>query len=226
MNLQVIAKFLLLIVPLLLSISFHEAAHAYLASKRGDNTAKLLGRMTINPLPHIDIVGSIILPAILVLTGGPFLAAAKPVPVNPLNLKNYKKDNLLISAAGPVSNLILAIGFLILMKGISIVYSRPVVDYYSGAAGILDHPLITIIDYGILLNLSLAFFNLIPIPPLDGSHILEGILPARLSAQFERLQKFPMIGFALILILLSFGILNYLSYPILKIYTLFLGFIL
>ena len=220
MNLNKLGEALLFFVPFLFSLSFHEAAHAYLAEKRGDPTARILGRVTINPIPHIDILGTIIFPLISIIWGGLFFGWAKPVPVNPLNLKNYKKDNLLISLAGPVSNLILAVIFALLIKISSVVYPNQIYSYFRGNSGIFDYPIITMLDLGIRLNITLALFNLIPIPPLDGSHILEGVLPNRFSSFFE---QYKQIGFYVFMFLLLSGVLKYLSYPIGLIYISLLG---
>jgi len=207
---------LLFSIPFLFSLSFHEAAHAYLADKRGDSTAKALGRMTINPLPHIDIFGTVIFPVLGIMFGGLLFGWAKPVPVNPVNLKNYKKDSMLISLAGPVSNIILAVAFTLLIKIVAIFSPVAIRMYYSGSVGLFDYPLISILDLGIRLNITLALFNMIPVPPLDGSHVLAGILPDRFSNFMER---YHQMGFVVFMLLLFSGFLKYLGYPIFIIYS-------
>jgi Zn-dependent protease len=223
MNNETIAKILLFVAPLLFSISFHEAAHAYMANKKGDPTAKDLGRLTLNPLAHIDIFGTIILPALLIYFGGPLFGYAKPVPVNPVNLKNYKNDNLMISLAGPISNLMLAIAFAISIKIASLISPVAVNGYFFGSENLFDQPIIAMLNMGILLNIGLMLFNLLPIPPLDGFHVLEGILPERYN---DLLEKYNQVGFFVFIILYFTGILNYIGYPITLIYTSILRIIL
>jgi Zn-dependent protease len=178
--------------PFLLAISFHESAHAYMADRFGDPTAKNMGRITLNPIPHIDLFGLI---AIFIVHFG----WAKPVPVNSQNLKDPIKDNLWISLAGPASNLILAI--------ISGVVFRILVPVLSGsqAGGFI----LLMIQFSVILNIVLMVFNLFPIPPLDGFHILEGIVPYNTYLSLQKLQQTgPMILFGLI-ILSSFSGLNF-----------------
>lgn len=170
--------------PFLLAISVHESAHGYVAYRFGDPTAKNLGRITLNPIPHIDILGLI---AIFLVHFG----WAKPVPVNPQNLKNPIKDNLWISLAGPASNLLLAIASGIVFRILSPLLS-------ASEAGVF---ILMMIQFSVILNIVLMVFNLFPIPPLDGFHILEGIVSHDI---YLSLQKFrsagPMILFGLIIL--------------------------
>lgn len=168
--------FLPLIAALILSIIIHEVAHGYMANWLGDPTARLAGRLTLNPIPHIDPVGSILLPALLFFThAGILFGWAKPVPYNPYNLRNQRWGELLVAAAGPGVNLILAIVFAV------------VVRLASSAAFVATAPpaFIDIASYIVYINLLLAFFNLLPIPPLDGSKILLGLLPVHLERNFR-----------------------------------------
>jgi Zn-dependent protease len=170
--------------PFLLAISAHESAHAYVADRFGDPTAKNLGRITLNPIPHIDILGLI---AIFLVHFG----WAKPVPVNSNNLKNPIKDNLWISLAGPASNLILAV-----VSGIAFRLFQPVLS--GSAAGSF---LLLMIQFSVTLNIVLMVFNLFPIPPLDGFHILEGIVSHDIYLRLQQIQKTgPMILFGLIIL--------------------------
>jgi len=204
---------------LLFAITIHESAHGWAAYKMGDPTAHSLGRITLNPIPHIDPIGTILLPLIIMITGIPFFGWAKPVPVNPLNLKNPRRDNLWISAAGPLSNLIAAVLFLV---GISILKAlNPNIRYFfssilTGGPGLSmgSNPLeglALIFFYGALINTFLAVFNMIPIPPLDGSGVLMGFLSDETAEKYEQIRPY---GFMIILGLLFIGFLNIIFRPI------------
>ena len=187
-SLPYILKAALMVVVLLFSIIVHEVAHGYVALLNGDPTARMLGRITLNPVPHIDPVGSILLPLMLLISQSSFLIGwAKPVPVNPLNYRNYRWGEFAVSAAGPVSNLVLAAIFSVVLR-----------------LGLENPGLIQLAYYGVSINILLALFNLIPIPPLDGSHILALVLPRELARLYSYLQP---VGFILILILMFTGIL-------------------
>jgi len=165
-------KTVVLFFPIFLfSLSFHEMAHAWMAHRCGDDTARLQGRLTLNPIPHIDIFGTILLPLLIFTTsiGLPIGGWAKPVPVNPLRMKKWRQDMIKVSVAGPISNLILALatsGVLYLLYYLNIDYE----PYVGG---------VPVLHYMVLLNLGLAFFNLIPIHPLDGGKVLENFLSPR-----------------------------------------------
>ncbi|HEX7337357.1 MAG TPA: site-2 protease family protein, partial [Gemmatimonadales bacterium] len=177
----------MLALPMLVfAMVAHEYAHAATALRQGDDTAYMLGRVTLNPLPHIDPVMSIILPAVLWFgSGGSFtFGGAKPVPVNPRKYRNYKKGDILVSAAGVVTNLILALVWAVVFVVVGLVGQA-----LPGAAPVLD-TLQRMMVYGIWLNLVLCFFNLIPVPPLDGSHLMYHLLPPRAGAWYRGLQRF------------------------------------
>lgn len=204
---------------LLFAITIHESAHGWAAYKMGDPTAYHLGRITLNPIPHIDLIGTILLPLIVMLTGIPFFGWAKPVPVNPLNLRNPRRDTLWISAAGPLSNLTAGVAFLI---GITILkLLRPNFVYFfssvlAGRSALSGgfHPLEglgLIFFYGALINIFLAIFNLIPIPPLDGSGVLMGFLSNESAEKYEQIRPF---GFFIILGLLFIGFLDIIFRPV------------
>ncbi|MCD6134808.1 MAG: site-2 protease family protein [Candidatus Omnitrophica bacterium] len=176
---------MIFVILLFFSVVLHEVAHGYTAYKLGDKTAKELGRLTFNPLPHIDILGTIVLPAFLIITSAPvILAWAKPVPVNPYNFKRPRRDMLWVALAGPLSNLALAVIVSILLK----LNIFPSFHHILVALG--------------FLNIILAIFNLLPIPPLDGSRIAAGIMPHRWSYKYMQIEPF---GFIIIFTLLFFG---------------------
>jgi Zn-dependent protease len=196
MDIQSSVQTLLITMPVfLLSLSVHEAAHAAMADWLGDPTARYEGRVTLNPVPHIDLLGTIILPIISTLTAGFALVGwAKPVPVDWRNLRNVKRDDTLIALAGPASNVILSLVFL---AGMALV----VMTGMSWTEGTVGDVLMRLFRYGIIINIALAAFNMIPIPPLDGSHVLANVLPPALS---ERYRALGFYGIFLLLLLLNF----------------------
>ena len=176
-------------VLLLFSLSVHECAHAWMASRLGDQTARLQGRITLNPLPHIDPIGTLLFPALMILGSlfgyGSFLIGwAKPTPVITRNFKNIVRDDNLVTLAGPVSNLLLALcGFLGLVAIIVFTRNLPAQQTLDTSIDALA----TLCDLGIQVNLALFIFNLLPIPPLDGSHIVRHFLPYNIASSFDRL---------------------------------------
>jgi len=188
---------------LFFSITVHEASHGWAAYKLGDPTAYAMGRVTLNPLAHIDLIGTILLPAIFILMKVPPFGWAKPVPVNPLNLKDPRRDNLFISAAGPLSNLCVAfIAFL----GIIILKSfNPQIFILKEGTSNIVIGLFLLLYNAVLINIILAFFNLIPLPPLDGSGVLMGLLSGESARKYEKITPY---GFIIILLLLMTGILG------------------
>ncbi len=189
----------LMVIPLLLAMVVHEVSHGYVAYKLGDNTAKFMGRLTLNPIPHIDLFGTIILPAILLISHSPLLFGwAKPVPVNFFNLRNPKKDSAIVAAAGPLSNILMAIGFSIIYH----IFIFIPIPY-------IQQPIIVTCVYGVQLNLIFAFFNLIPILPLDGGRILAAFLPPKWAYNFAKSEPY---GMYIVIGLLFFGIFNFIYY--------------
>jgi len=194
--------FVLTLIILFFSIIIHEVAHGWTAEKLGDPTARLSGRITLNPIPHIDLMGTIILPLMLLLLGSSFIIGwAKPVPVNFYRLRHPKRDTILVSLSGIISNISLALFFAILWR----------VFYTFDVGGLL---LYRFLYYAVSLNLLLAIFNLIPIPPLDGSKVLGAIFPSLLGKMIFDPQ-ISILGTLFIFILLGTGILWRLLNPVL-----------
>ena len=203
-ELTLIQRIVVWVLPVIFAITVHEVAHGWVAKKYGDNTAFNLGRLTLNPLKHIDLFGTIILPGLLLLTGTGFIFGwAKPVPVDPRNFKRPLQDMAFVALAGPVSNLLMAVFWALIAR----------LGVLIGAGNeALSHPLIYSGVAGISINLVLALINLLPIPPLDGSRILTGILPNYWAWQYNRLERY---GFIILLLLLYTKILNVmLEYPL------------
>lgn len=184
----------------------HECAHGLAALRAGDPTAYRSGRITLNPIPHIDLFGSIILPLLLYVTNaGFFIAWAKPVPVNPSLFRDPRKDDIKVSIAGPLSNMLLAVVFMVI--GIVVGFLVPMEFQGTGGFGT---GLFQLCFYGITINLLLAFFNLIPIFPLDGSHILANLLPPELERSYRGMSQY---GFIFLLILIMTPILSIFLIP-------------
>jgi Zn-dependent protease len=215
-----VVSYIIMAFALFFAVCVHESAHAWAAYKLGDPTAYNLGRVTLNPIPHIDPMGTIIFPILLVVTQAPFLFGwAKPVPVNPLNLRNPRRDNLWISAAGPASNISIAVVALIgivLLKALSpnVRYFLRAFIYGGGGLPKGFYPLegLALILYFLAyINCFLAVFNLIPVPPLDGSGVLMGFLSDEAAEKYDRIRPY---GFFIIIGLFFIGFLNLIIRPI------------
>jgi len=223
---------ILSIIILIFSIIVHEYGHAFMANKLGDSTAKDLGRLTLNPVPHIDLFGSILLPLFFVLSGTGFILAwAKPVPYNPLRIRDKKYGDLKVAIAGPGSNILLAIFFGLLARFLPLVpglKSALLSAYLMGdfsfiaseVGGSLLNSVFLMAIIFCFLNLLLAIFNLIPVPPLDGSKILANFLPARIKYKLFSIERY---GIFIVLFLLMFGFFRYLFYPIIYSISLLTG---
>jgi Zn-dependent protease len=197
-----VQKIFIWLIPILLAITLHEAAHGFVAYRLGDDTAKKAGRITLNPFKHVDLVGTIILPVVLFMTTSFIFGWAKPVPVVAEKLRSPKRDMALVALAGPLSNFIMALLWMAAVKlGISLAQH----DIYAG------FPLLYMGKSGVMINLILMVLNLFPIPPLDGSRVLAFLLPTPWDRRFNQLH--PLIGFMIILLLISTGILSTVMTP-------------
>ncbi|EKD41484.1 MAG: Peptidase M50 [uncultured bacterium] len=194
-----IIDFVLFFPGFLFSLSFHEAAHGWVASKLGDQTAKSMGRVTLNPIPHMDPIGTLLLPIFGFFMGGFLIGWGVPVPVDYRNLKQWKRDGMLVALAGPVSNLILAVIIAMILHGLAAF--RP--DIFSPEVNYNGFTVVSAVVQVFYLNLALAFFNLIPIHPLDGGKILYGMLPRPFADQFDAFVT--RYGMILLLILFVTG---------------------
>ena len=188
-------------IPVIYAITVHEVAHGLIAKGFGDFTASRQGRLTLNPIAHIDMVGTVILPALLVYLGGLVFGWAKPVPVNFSALRNPKRDMLWVAAAGPGANLLMAIGWALLLK-LTLIAPE---NYFSS-------PLEMMSKGGILINLVLMVLNLIPVPPLDGGRIAISALPHAMAYNLAKLEPY---GLLIIMLLMASGVLSSFMYPIL-----------
>jgi len=196
-------------VVFLFSLSFHEAAHAWTAERFGDSTARYLGRITLNPIPHIDIFGTIVFPLVGLISGGMMFGWAKPVPVNTSQMRDRKLGDICTSLAGPTSNAILAVIFFIFLK---IIFHSPLIS--PSSLGQLEEPLDLLLKVGLQLNIVLMVFNLLPIPPLDGSHVLRNFLSGGAADIYDRIIQ--PYGFLILIALLMSGVLSNILNPILN----------
>ncbi len=213
-ELSLVQKVAVWALPILFAITLHEVAHGWVARRLGDPTAMMLGRLTINPLKHIDPIGTVVVPLALLALGGFIFGWAKPVPVNYANLRHPKRDMAIVAAAGPGANLLMALGWALVLKlALALGQTLPWVSV----------PLLYMAGAGILINIVLAVLNLLPVPPLDGGRVVTGLLPDRLSAAYARLEPW---GLLIVLGLLATGMLGRIMAPPVHaletlIYTLF-----
>lgn len=194
------AQVFIVFVVLLFSLTVHEMAHAWSADRLGDPTARLMGRVSLNPMVHADLVGTIVFPLVAMLSGFPLLGWAKPVPVDVRRLRRQGADYVLVAAAGPAANLVLAVAASFALAMIPV--SPAVLGEPSASA-----PIAALLSRAIQLNVLLAVFNMIPIPPLDGGNVLGGLLPRALARQFDRVRPY---GFMLLYVLMFTGNLEHL----------------
>lgn len=224
MTSELIPQLLIYMVVLLFAISAHEAAHAWMSNRFGDDTARLLGRITLNPAAHIDPIGTLLIPIVGFVLGNiggaaaaiPLIGWGKPTPVNPLRWRNKDLANVMVSAAGIMANLFIAICAFTIFK---------VLLLTGGFASIpesIREPVFLFLNYFLIMNLSLAIFNLLPFPPLDGSKILETFLPESARPMLAFLEQF---GFVILMVLIYMGVFSAIMNPVMNVvaYLLYLG---
>lgn len=198
MELTLIQKLAVWALPVIFAVTVHEVSHGWVANRLGDPTARMLGRLTLNPVKHIDPIGSILVPGILLLAGGFVFGWAKPVPITPQNMRNPRRDMAIVALAGPVSNFVMAVLWALIARGATFFEnSLALATVYMGLAGVA-------------INVGLAVLNLLPIPPLDGGRVLSNLLPPRTSAKLDRIEPY---GFFILLGLIVTGILGYILGP-------------
>jgi len=216
------------VIVFLFAISVHESAHAWMANRCGDPTARLLGRITLNPIKHIDLFGTVVLPLVAMLTALPVLGWAKPTPVDPRNFKNRVLDDILTSVVGPISNFVVAGGAVLALSAIALVFplGRAIIQIiprvYPSQIEILAAqtdsflmPLSLLIYELMVINIVLGVFNLIPVPPLDGSHVLRHFLPEAIRRAYDTIGWVSL----LVLIYMAPGFLSRLIFPVVDIFN-------
>jgi Zn-dependent protease len=197
------AQIFIAFIVLLFSLTVHEMAHAWTADRLGDPTARLRGRVSFNPIVHADPIGTVLFPLLAFVSGFPLIGWAKPVPVNVRQLRRERRDYVLVAAAGPGSNLALAV---VAAAALTLVHVTPVTIGEPNASA----PIAALLSQAIQINLLLAIFNMIPIPPLDGGNVLSGLLPRSVARQFDLVRPY---GFLLLYALMFTGKLEYLIVP-------------
>jgi Zn-dependent protease len=199
-------KLSIMLVPGLFAITCHEVSHGYIAWRYGDPTARMLGRLTLNPLKHIDVIGTLM----IVFIG---IGWAKPVPVVYENLRNPKRDMIWVAAAGPVTNLLLAFVSAMFLRGL-VTFANPAASSGSQLSMVIE-PLVLMLAFSVYINLLLAIFNMIPLPPLDGGRVLSGLLPYRQASALSRIEPYGMV---IIIALVFFtNIFSYVIFPVLTV---------
>lgn len=203
-DLTFVEKVIVWVIPVLFAITVHEVAHGWVASRLGDQTAKSMGRLTLNPIKHIDPIGTVVLPVLLFYLGGFIFGWAKPVPVNWQNLGHPRRDMALVAAAGPCANLVMLVLWALLAKVLLLLAQNPIW---------LIELIVSMCTIGIIINIVLMVLNLFPLLPLDGGRILTALLPVRLAAIYSRLEP---LGLLLLVLMIASGILGNILGPIIS----------
>lgn len=192
-------------IPILFGITLHEVAHGWMARRFGDRTAEMLGRLTVNPLKHIDPLGTVVVPLLMAWLGGFIFGWAKPVPVNPRNLRNPKKSMIAVAAAGPAANLLMALAWALLLR----------VLLLGGTGAETNFGFfVEMARIGVFFNVLLAVFNLFPIPPLDGGRVLRGLVPESIGNRLDAVEPFGLI---ILVALLALGLLGPILWPLIRV---------
>lgn len=192
------------IIPVLFAITLHEVAHGWTARHFGDRTAEMMGRLTVNPIKHIDPIGTIVVPGIMLAVGGFLFGWAKPVPIGVRNLRNPHRDMIFVAAAGPASNLVMAVFWAFVARFVAVL----------GLQGDTALYFVAMAQIGVIINIVLCVFNLLPLPPLDGGRVLAGLLPPKQASVFERIEPY---GLVIIMALLFTGVLGKILGPLIGI---------
>jgi Zn-dependent protease len=203
-DLTLVEKVIVWAIPVLFAITVHEVAHGWVASRLGDQTAKSMGRLTLNPLKHIDPIGTVVLPLVLLYIGGFIFGWAKPVPVNWQNLRHPRRDMALVAAAGPCANLVMLVLWALLAKLLVVVIQKP---------GWIMELILIMSSVGITINIILMVLNLFPLLPLDGGRIMTSLLPPGLAVIYSRLERF---GLLLLVLLIASGVLGNILGPVIS----------
>lgn len=218
---SVVQSISVMAIPVVFAVTLHEVAHGYVAHLKGDDTAKILGRLTLNPIAHIDIFGTVILPILFYTMTGFLFAYAKPVPVNFQNLANPKRDMVIVAAAGPMTNVVLAILSSLALNGLGLLSPGSLGLFHANLAGnsaaspgVALLPLMYMFYFSIVLNVILAIINLIPIPPADGGRIVVGILPEPASSSYASIETYGMLILVFILFMNPLNIIDYTVRPL------------
>ena len=196
-------EFILAAIPVVFAITLHEVGHGWVAKLLGDNTAEQQGRLTVNPISHVDPIGTIAVPSLLFFTAGFLFGWAKPVPVNWMKLNKPKRDMALVALAGPAANLLMIIFWILLAKLVMLTFSEQSVVFQA---------MLIVLKWGFLINAILLLFNLLPMPPLDGSRVVMSILPTKLAVPYAKLEAYGLI---IIVVLLATGVLSKILQPML-----------